>query len=298
MELLLLRTFSVLAFSLVYMIFDVFNRRNIPSVFAFASVAYGALLTVLYFNLTIIAESSAIALLVIGVGYLLYKGGQLGAADVTEFAALSLMLPIQYTPLLYKSSQFGLPFIVSLIINGGISAFVVVLLYYLPRAKSRLKKPLLSMVSNYEVMKAVGIAFAYMLFLLLLVHYTGFYPAGIALLLAILILSVLIILFERPLTYSMISYVSVRNFEPGDIIAFNLLSQSMRESLKKRIPKFDRLVTEELISEMKKRRLYNKLPVYKNAMPMALPIFVGVCISLLFGDILLVMLPFVPTIFT
>jgi hypothetical protein len=294
MELMLLRLASLIAVSFIYMIFDVFNHRNIPSVFAYATVAYGAVLTLLYFSIPTILESTALALLVGGVGYIFYKAGQLGAADVTEFATLSLILPIQSIPLLYKINQFNLPFVVSLIINVGISAFIVVLVYYLPKAKAQQKKPLLASISNYDAIKAVSIAFAYLLFIILLVYYTGFNIAGIALLLVIMLISVLIILFEKPLTSTMISYVSVRDFEPGDIIALNLLSKSKVSALKRRIPHFDRLIDGRIIAEMKKKRVLEKLPVYKKAMPLALPTFIGVCISLLVGNVLLVILPFTP----
>lgn len=292
MELVLLRFASLVAISLIYMLFDVFNRRNIPSSFAYASVAYGVVLTLLYFNTALIAESAAIALLVLGIGYLLYKYGQLGAADITEFAALSLIMPFQSVPLLYNANQLGLPLMISLIINSGIASFFIIIVYYLPKAKLHAKKPLLSFISQYDLIKATIIAFAYLLFLLFLSHYTGFYLPGIIMLSLIAIVSVLIMLFEKPLTNTMISYVSFKDFEPGDILAFNLMDQSEISRLKKRIPSFNRLIDEKLIAEMKRQKIRTKFPVYKEAMPLALPIFIGVCISLLLGDVILMMLPF------
>ncbi|MGC8648109.1 MAG: hypothetical protein ACP5SJ_01255 [Candidatus Micrarchaeia archaeon] len=293
MDLTIVRFASLIAISLIYMLFDVFNRRNIPSAFAYASVIYGAILTLLYLNIAMIAESAGIALLVLGAGYLIYKYGQLGAADVTEFAALSLILPIQGIPLLYHANQLSLPFIISLIINSGIASFFIILVYYLPKAKKNSEKPLLSYISQYDLIKATVIAVAYLFFIFFLSSYTGFYLPGVAMLSLIAIVSIAIMLFEKPLTNTMISYITVKDFEEGDIIAFNLMSKEEIERLRQRIPNFGRLVDQKLITEMKKLKIEMKIPVYKAAMPLALPIFIGVCLSLLCGDLILFMLPLI-----
>ncbi len=49
---------------------------------------------------------------------------------------------------------------------------------------------------------------------------------------------------------------------------------------------FDRLVTPGIIGLMKKKGVRTKFPVYRKAMPLALPIFAGVIISLLIGNII------------
>ena len=63
------------------------------------------------------------------------------------------------------------------------------------------------------------------------------------------------------------------------------------KKMKKRVKNFDRLVTPELITEMKKKNIMEKFPVYKHAMPLALAIFIGVIASLAFGNLLLLLFP-------
>lgn len=292
MELLYVRIASLVVLALVYMLFDIFNKRNIPGVFVYFSIAYGFLLTLLYFNISTILFSTAMALLVLGGGYLLYRAGQLGMADVVEFAALSLILPMQIGPLLSKIPQFNLPFVLSLLINTGISAFIFAVLYYLPKVKTANKAPLLSLITNSSVAKALTIGVSYVVFLVVLVHFYGFYIPGAALILLLLVTSILVVLFERPLTSTMVSYVGYKDFEAGDIIALNLMSRREIDSVRKKVKGFDRLLTDKLITDMKAKRIATKFPVYKKAMPLALPIFVGVCLSLLFGDLLLLIVPF------
>ena len=93
-------------------------------------------------------------------------------------------------------------------------------------------------------------------------------------------------LFTIPITYSMVEYVGVKRFDEGDIIALNLMDNKSINAIKKKIKSFDRLLTQSLIKKMKKAKIKEKFPVYKEAMPFALPIFVALIISILIGNLL------------
>ncbi len=288
MQLYLIRIASLVAIALAYMLFDLFNKRNVPSIFAYATLAYGFVLTILYLDIHTILISSAIALVVLGVGYIIYKIGQLGAADVIEFAALSLIMPIQGVPLIAgAANQFGLPLMLSLLLNAGIAAVIIVPIYYLPKAKNKLKKPLGSFITRQGIFKAVLIAVAYAAFIAFAALVVHMSYIGIGIFLLLLASSCAIILFAVPITQSMVDYVTVAKFEEGDIIAFNLMGQKEIKSIRSKIGSFDRLITKGLIKRMREKGINDKLPVYKEAMPFALPIFIGLIISILLGNILL-----------
>ncbi len=287
MDLYLLRIASVVALALLYMLFDVFNKRNVPSTFAYVSLAYGILLTLLYLNVATIVTSAAIALVVLGFGYLIYRIGQLGAADVIEFAALSLIMPVQLAPLLASNiSQFNLPFMLSLLLNTGIIALILVPIYYIPKARHMLKRPLFSFLESSGIIKAVVLAAAYLTFIVFAVRFTGMGYAGIGLILLLLVCSCIIMLFSEPITRSMIKYVPASKFEEGDIIAFNLMDRKSIARMRAKVKGFDRLLTSKLIMEFKRKRIRDKLPVYKEAMPFAVAIFFGVLISIAVGNLL------------
>lgn len=93
-------------------------------------------------------------------------------------------------------------------------------------------------------------------------------------------------LFSIPITETMIKYVSPNEFDEGDIIAFNLMDQKSIERMRTRVKGFDRLLTNDLINEIKKKKIREKLPVYKEALPFALPILIGVLIAIALGNIL------------
>ena len=291
MELILVRIASLVAISLVYMLFDVFNKRNIPSVFAYASVAYGLVLTILYLNTASIAISVAIAAIVMGIGYLVYRAGMLGAGDVFEFAALSLILPFQSVSVIAHVPQLGLPFIVSLFIGSGIAALVLVPLYYIPRARKAMGKPISSAVSRSDTFKAVLVGAVYIVFLGFLAIVVGTGVPGIILIAVVALGSFSVILFEKPITYSMVKYLTVKDFEDGDIIAWNLMQQSQISKIKGKVRSFSRLITNRIIEQMKKKVPRERIPVYKNAIPMAAPIFIGVVLSILLGNLILLLLP-------
>lgn len=291
MQLFLFRIISLVAIALVYMLFDLLNKRNVPSAFAYATLAYGFILTILYFNARLIIESIAIAAIILGIGYIFYKIGQLGAADVIEFAALSLVLPLQQLPLIASSTlQIQIPFVATLLINTGIVALIIVPIYYIPKARAKLKKPLLSYVRRKNVFMAVLLALVYVTFISFMIILTGINYIGIAIVAVMAISSFLVMLFTIPITYSMVEYVGVKQFDEGDIVALNLMDNKEINSVKKKIKDFDRLLTEKIIKQMKKEKIKEKFPVYKEAMPFALPIFIALLLSILIGNLLLFIL--------
>lgn len=289
MELLVLRLVSLVGIALAYMLFDLFNKRNIPTLFVYAGLAYGALLTALYLSYYQIAISAGVAAAILGIGYIVYRNGYLGAGDVFELATLSLIFPFQAVPLLISTAQLGLPFIVSIFIGSGVAALVAVPLYYMPRAKVSGMK-IGNEIERGALAKAVSVGLAYAVFAAFLSFEIGIGVAGIALIAIMMVGSIAVILFEKPMASSMVEYVDYTKMEEGDMIAINLMDKSEVERIRKRANAFDRLVTRRLIGQLRSKRIRSKVPVYKNAIPMAAPIFVGVIASILFGNVILLLL--------
>ena len=82
----------------------------------------------------------------------------------------------------------------------------------------------------------------------------------------------------------------MKDFEDGDIIAFNLMKKKDISAYKKAIRGFDRLITNRIIDRMRAKHIRAKFPVYRQAMPLALPILLGAIISLLVGNVLLLII--------
>jgi hypothetical protein len=275
---------ALAAVTIIYAAFDVFNDRNVPDVFAYTSVVLGLAVTVA-FNFSTLAFSLALALLVGALGYLVYKTGFWGAGDMFELVAVSLLIPIQPTPLLVSVSQAGLPFVLSVFIATGFAAVWAVPIYYLLIDRHEEVK---SRVSGRRiVLGAVLFAMYATLFLAIYLLY-GFSSLNLAVLAAIAVPSIITMIFEEKITASMIRVIPAREIVDGDMLALNMMSAKESARLSKKYKGFGRLVTKKLIGEIGGTK--EKLPVYRNAAPLALFILIGVVISLLFGNIILLMI--------
>jgi Flp pilus assembly protein protease CpaA len=290
--LLLIRIAALLIVSAVYMLFDVFNNRNVPNVFAYSVLGFSVLMTLLYYpDFTTMLESGAVAAFILAAGYLLYKIGHVGAADITELASISMILFVQSTPYLVNVLQFGLPFIVSVFIATGVFSLIMVPIYYLPRAVLMFGRGIVTEISNTTLFKGLLTLVAYCIFIIFL--YSVF-PAvnliGIGVLFIVAVSSVLTIIFEKGITKSMIKHIRADQFEEGDIIATNLMTNEEMNAAKVEVGEFDRLITGRMITAMKQKYATKAFPVYRNALPLALPIFMGVVTSLLVGNIILLII--------
>ena len=186
--------------------------------------------------------------------------------------------------------QFGFPFILSVFVASGIVALALIPFYYLPRARFVLKNSILKMVDKKAMLKGTLLLVSYILFIAFLVIELNISLVGGLIMTVVMVSSVTTVIFEKPITDSMIEYIPVERFEDGDIIATNLMKKSEIISMKKKVNGFDRLVTTKLMNQMRKMRIKEKFPVYRKAMPLALPIFAGAVISLLAGNIVLIVI--------
>jgi Flp pilus assembly protein protease CpaA len=280
---------SALIIALGYMLFDVLNNREVPNLFAYATLAFSFAVILLTGNWHLIIQSYLIAFAILGLGYFIYKVGQIGLGDVFEFAALALLLaPITVPIVSHASSLIILPSVISLFVDTGIAAIVVVPLFYIAMAVRRSGTGALGNIRRRDAIRAAIIVAAYLVFAVLLSQITRNAGTLFLVLLPIVAGSTLLILFERPITEVMIEKVGFSEFTEDDIIAFNLMSAEEITAAKRRIKSFDRLVTRRMIDEMRSKKIKTRFPLYKRAIPFAVPIFLGALLTIVFGNILLI----------
>lgn len=281
------RTVSVIVIALVYMLFDVFNKRSIPNEIVYASVLYALFIAVVYFNPATVTNL-AIAAVVFIAGYAIYRIGQIGAADVAEFIVISLLIPLQ--PVEYGfGPAVQLPFIISVLIDAGIAALILFPLYYIPKGYGRVKDPV-STIRRRDFYNAVIIGLTYAFFMVFLVLVLNIGMGRFLLLALIMLSSISIVLFQRLMTQAMVKYVPATGFESGDMIALNLMDHDTLTRTKTRVKSFERLIDDKMISEMRRKGIKTRFPVYKEGMPFAVAIFVGTIISISIGNLLLFIL--------
>lgn len=276
----------LLAVTLVYALFDVFNKRNIPDKVVYATLVIG-IVTAVLFNYSIILLDFAIAAIVALLGFLVYRSGYLGGGDVLELVFIALVLPIQASSYLNGMSQLNIPFIVSVIIGAGYTAALFIPIYYILYKRILAGKGLSRPRGRNMLLGAV-----------LLVTYTMFafafsYLSAMGIVAAVIVMSLAVascvsIVFEHDIYQEMTSMIYPKALEEGDMIAINIMSQEDLDYFRKAYPAFGRLATASSISKMK--GIKRKLPVYRNSVPFSLFIFLGVVISLSLGNLVLTLL--------
>lgn len=275
----LLALFAIL---MVYAIFDVFNKRNVPDAFAYASIGL-ALIIAFVFNSSIIVFTLLLALAIGSLGYVIYKLGYWGAGDYFELVAITLILPIQPQPLLNSISQLGMPFILSVVVATGITAIWGVPIYYLLFAHREGEKKV--RVNTRHLAKGLLFVCLYAMLLALSIYLFGFTYSALTLVLLLAIPSALSMTFEDKIRGRMVEFVRTNKIEYGDMIATTMIGEKDLLRLKKINKNFGRLVTKDLLSSLKAWK--KPLPVYKDAVPLAPFVFLGVALSLLLGNLML-----------
>ncbi len=272
---------ALLAISVLYAAFDVFNKRNVPDVFAYVSVAAGLVIT-FAFHQSDIVFSLVVAMVVGVIGYTVYRLGLWGAGDYFELMAISLVIPVQPTPFFTAIGQLGLPFILSVFVGTGFAAIWIVPIYYLLFMKKEwAKKP-----DAKHVYYGVSLLVLYLLLLLFIFYFYGFDPGRLILILVVAVPSAFTLVFEEEITSRMIESMPTTKLEEGDIIAFNMMSSREMRYFSK-YAGFGRLATRDLVKRLRSAKM--RLPVYRNAAPLALFILIGIVISLFFGNVVLFM---------
>jgi len=274
-----IRVLVLLAFAALYAYFDIFNKRSIPNSFAYLSIVVGIIFT-LFYPFKTLELSLLIAVFVVAIGYVLYKAGFLGLGDGLELAFVSLMLPIQPTPLL-NIPQIGLPFVLSVFISSGIVAIIALPIYYMLNSKLELKKE--------SILRASVVFISYLLLLVLvylLLGHIALVPTVFIIIIAFF--SALIFLFEASMNKRMITWVYPNKLGEDDIIAINLMSKKDIMFFKSRYPGFGRLADKKEIAALK--NIKKKIPVYTNAIPFSAFILAGIVLSLFIGDPILLIL--------
>ncbi len=270
--------------TVLYASFDLFNDRNVPDVFAYASIAIGVAMT-LAFDSGGAAYSFAIALIVGALGYAIYRMGLWGAGDFFALVAISLLLPVQPQPLLVAVGQFGLPFVLSVFIATGLVAVWVVPPYYLIFKK---KTDWESKVNVRHVFMGVTLAALYAALLLMVYYLYGFALESIALIILVAVPSVIILVFEEKITARMIQPTPLGRLAEGDMIATGLMGKVDVKRLSRKYRSFGKLVTGKLAIEAQGAK--DEVLAYSSAAPLAAFMLAGVVIALLFGNVVLLML--------
>jgi len=258
--------------------FDIFNKKNVPDKLLFGFLALSLIVAVADFG-QLMVYSLAITILIGGLGYLMYRTGQMGAADILILMSLCLLLPVQTTLIEKSAPMFKLPFIFSIIVVSGLLFMIYVFAKFTPKIIDAVKKKR-HKLSAQQIMYVFFLLAVYVFFVYLGTQAPIFTTNYLALVGILIFASMYFTLFKDIIQDSMTEDMDVKKIGDQEVIAIEKLDPDLVK--KNGIPRVFR--------EADRARLIkagmHKLPVY-TGLPMFLPfIFLAVIVVLFTGDII------------
>jgi Flp pilus assembly protein protease CpaA len=269
--------------------YDLFNRRNVPAYITYGLVALGILFTLASLNASVIVQSFAVAIAIFAVGYVLYRAGQIGGADVLVFVSIALLLPEGPQPLLTSvKSPFNYPFVLSIFLFSGVLGVFGIFLKYVPRTLYDAMKGEEVKLNTWQVLQSILLLFIYAIFMYYINALAPLPQLPLLIFMAVVVCATILFSLKNHIsdTY-LIQMVSVKEIDEEDILAVDKMDLKV-------VKKYglDRLLTVEQIGKLKRMGKGKKFPVYTN-MPVFMPyVLISLVAALLFGDPLAYFYPF------
>jgi Flp pilus assembly protein protease CpaA len=268
--------------------YDLFNRRNVPSWLTYSLVAIGALFTLASFNASVIVSSGIVALVIFVFGYILYRTGQIGGADVLVFVSIALLLPeAPQSIFLQANSQLGLPFVVSIFVLSGMLAVFGIFLKYIPLTiRDVLSGEKIRIEASQVALSAFTLVF-YATFIYYMNGIVALPQTQLAVFAAVIICATSLFALKDHISEKyMIRMVGAGEMDEEDVLAVEKMDPKFLSE-----HKLDKLLTLKQIEKLKKLGKRKKYPVYKE-MPVFMPyVFLALAAALLFGDPLAYLYP-------
>jgi len=261
--------------------FDLFNKRNVPTSLTYSLVALGILFTFASLNSEVITHNIAVGLVVFILGYILYRAGQIGGADVLVFVSIALLLPQAPQPLFGTAKlPSGFPFVLSVFVLSGVLGVFGIFLKYIPRIIYEFLRGEKVKVNPAQVALAVITMLIYLVFIYYMNGIVQMPQLQLAIFIGVVLCATSLFAVKEHISEKyMVRMVGINEIDEEDVLAV--------ESMDKRIVskyKLGRLLTASEIEKLKKIGKKKKFPVYKE-MPVFMPyVLIALLSAIFFGD--------------
>lgn len=263
--------------------YDIFNKKNVPQLLLNAFLALSVIVAVIAYDPIATPYGLVAGAIVFAANYLLYKTGYLGGADVFILAAITILLPSQPTMLLIEKSSavLAFPFIIHVLTAAFLTFMIHLIAKTMPHVVMAVKKGNAIKPEQWFGAFAILISYGFLAYIITTSPIPIFSSSYMLFLAALAAISVYFVLFRNVINDSMIEWLPAKKVEVEDIIA----PDKMDAALVKKYA-IGRLVDKEQLKRLS--NIKEKIPVYKHLLPFVPHLLIGLIISLLFGNILLV----------
>lgn len=251
--------------------YDVFNKKNVPNEVLYGFLVISFLANLVLYQTDLFWFSLGVTAFFSAVGYLFYRVGQLGGADVFVLASIMLLLPIHPS---FVGMSFNMPFIFSVFIFSGVLFALYVMVYFGWKLFETEAKPKLV----YALMFIPYFLFAYVY-----INSFLFSPVYFVFLTILLFATIFFLMFKEPLNSLLAEELPLSQIQPEDVLALEIMNKDMVKRYK--IP---RLMTKGEIERLKKTKV-SEMWVYTRLPPFLPFVLVGMLLALLFAKSLVLL---------
>ena len=252
--------------------YDLFNNRNVPNGMLYAFLAIAFITNLVFYQPDLFWFSIGMALFFSAIGYVFYRVGQLGGADVFVIASIMLLLPIHPS---FVGMPFNMPFIFSVFIVSGVLFALYVMVYFGWRLT---KEP------DVKPKLLYGLIFVpYLLFAWAYVNSFIFSPVYFAFISVLLFATIFFLMFKESLNALLAEELPLAQVQPEDVLAMEIMNKDLIERYK--IP---RVMTQAELDRLKMTKVTD-LWVYTKLPPFLPFILVGMVLALLFAKSLILL---------
>lgn len=246
--------------------YDLTNNKNIPNNVLYGFLALALLLNIVFFDLEVMMFGLGLAALIGLLGYIMYKTGQLGAADVFVFASIALALPI---PPSFAKLPFNFPFIAIVFVYASLVFALFTMIYFggklIGNRKAKPKR-------IYLLLLIPWLAFVW-----LFSTSPIFSPVYFAIISVAYLASIFVMAYREAINKALYEKVAVKKLMEEDVLA----TEFMDTKLVKRY-RLEKVLDRKMITRLRKGKVKEVL-VYTKLPPFLPFVLLGVLMALLFG---------------
>lgn len=199
--------------------FDIFNNRNVPNNLLYGFLAVAILANFVFFDADVLTYAAGLTAILFAFGFLLYRTGQLGGADLFVICSLTLLLPIHPS---FLDTPFNYPLIFSTLLYSGV-AFAIFSVFYFGRLVASSGKPRANPI--YLLLVIPYLFFAYVF-----INAPFFSPVYFFIASVLLLSTIFFLVYRKSINNAMMEKVKVSSLKgEEDVLAKEKMKKLMEE---------------------------------------------------------------------
>lgn len=261
-----IRIFLALAGTLATVYFDIFNNRNVPNNLLYAFLGIAILTNVIFYDPLVVAYAGGLAAIVFLLGFILYKMGQIGGADLFVICSIILLLPIHPSSL---ETLFNYPLIFSTLLYSGVVFSIFSIFYFGSKIfKSNDAKP--NLLYLLLLLPYIGFAYIFM-------SAPFFSPVYLLIASIFLLSAIFFLVYREAIIASTMEKINLSAITDEDVLAKEKMKPLMQKL------KIGPVIGEKELAILKKAKV-KEVWIYAHLPPFLPFLFLGLIASLLWGN--------------